>query len=524
MIDALSQSILTILILFPVLASLVLIAIPIGFRSASLKLIGFFIALIQWLLSLFLVFNFDKEKASFQFAEIHNWLPTELGVKFIVGVDGLSLTLLVLVTTLSPLIFLSVYKYITHHIRGFLFLFFLMHSAMIGVFTALDVFQFYIFWELTLLPVLFFIGIWGQGQKIHATFKTFLYGVVGSLFMLLALVYLYVFQGESSLLGTYSTSLLDIYTSAQSIPVKTQVFLFLAISFSFAIKTPLFPFHSWLPDAYSSAPALYTLMSGVILKLAAYGFIRLNLCLFPSLVREMSLVLLILALISILYGALIAYRSHSLKKIMAFSSLSHLGLIILGIFSLNLQGLNGALYQMLCHAVTATALFVLIHHLFDLRRTDDIESFSGLAKSLPLFSFFFVIFSLASMALPSTGNFVGEWLILLGAFKNNPILGSLATLTAIFGAAYMLRVLYKIIFGPEMKDKGKLKGLSAIQVVQLLIFTVTIFLLGFFPNHILSFSQKSLLKIQNVIDTQEHFKVELDFFKKNDAFSHHVKS
>ena len=524
MIDSLAQSILTIIILFPVLASLLLVILPMNLRSESLKSIGLLISIIQWFLSLFLVYFFDKDKASFQFAEIHNWLPTELVVKFIVGVDGISLTLILLVSTLSPLIFLSVYKYITSYVKGFLFLFFLMQSAMIGVFTALDIFQFYIFWELTLLPVLFFIGIWGQGKNIQATVKTFLYGVFGSLFMLLALVYLYVFQAESSPLGNYSTSLLDIYKSSQGIPLKTQVFIFLALSLSFAIKIPLFPFHSWLPDAYASSPALYTLMSGIILKLAAYGFIRLNLCLFPSLLNEMSIVFSILALIAVLYGALLAYRNNSLKRIMAFSSLSHLGLIVLGIFSLNLQGLNGALYQMICHAVTATALFVLIHHLYDLKKADDIESFSGLAKTVPLFSFFFVLFALASMALPSTGNFVGEWLILLGAFQKNFTLGSLATLSAIFGAAYMLRVLYKIIFGPEMNDKEKIKGLSFVQVFQLLFFSLSIFALGFFPNHILSYSEKSLQKIQNVIETKKPFNIELDFFQKENVFSHHEKS
>ena len=410
--------------------------------------------IIEFVFSLHLIKYFEPYSAQFQFAQVLPWLPESTGIKYIVGVDGLNLILAILTTVFFIIVMLTTYTSIKTNIKGFLALFLLLESAIIGVFVSLDVVLFYVFWELSLIPVYFMIGIWGGKNRVYATLKLFIYGVVGSLLMLVALIYLYHAHALQNG-GVYSSSILDLYKTAAAIPFHSQVWLFLAVTLAFGIKVPIFPFYTWLPDTYEQAPATYTLMSGVILKLATYGLIRFSVCLFPAASVYFAKPIIILAIIGILYGALIAWQQKNVRRIMAFSSLSHLGFIVIGIFSLNTIGLQGAIYQMLNHAITAGALFILFNFLYERRGTFDLDEFGGLAKVLPWFGFFFVIAAMGSVALPSTGSFIGEWLILIGVFQASPILGAIATLGVVFGAIYILWATYKILFGPLDREENK---------------------------------------------------------------------
>lgn len=505
MVDTVSQWILSLLIIFPILIALIILLIPSCNNCRIHKNIVMVATIIEFIFSLHLIKNFVPFSAQFQFSQILSWLPESTGIKYVVGVDGLNLILVLLTTTFSVIVMMTVYKSIKTKIKGFLVLFLLLESSIIGVFVSLDVILFYVFWELSLIPVYFIIGIWGGKNRIYATLKLFIYGVIGSLLMLVALIYLYhshsVING-----GIYSSNILDLYKTAASLPFETQTWLFLAITLAFGIKVPIFPFYTWLPDTYEQAPATYTLMSGIILKLATYGLIRFSVCLFPSAAIYFAKPIMILAVIGIIYGALIAWRQTNVRKIMAYSSLSHLGFIVIGIFSLNTLGIQGALYQMLNHAITAGALFILFNFLHERRDSFELDDFGGLAKILPWFAFFFVIAAMGSVALPSTGSFIGEWLILLGAFQASPILGAIATLGVVFGAVYILWATYKILFGPlNNPENKKIDGLSYQEVIQLSVLSIFIFVLGFASSAILQHTKLTLINIERTITSNSPY-------------------
>lgn len=496
MTDFISHTILSLLIFFPLLAALVILFIPV--QNGNYKLhrnIAMLATVLEFIFSLHLVRYFIRTSAQFQFSQFVPWLPKVTGVNYVVGVDGLSLSLVLLSTTFSMFALMTSYTTIQSKVKGFLVLFLILESSLIGVFTSLDVVLFYIFWEASLIPVYFMIGIWGGKQRIYATLKFFIYGMVGSLLMLVALIYLYYAHGKVT--GAYSSNILDLYNTAASLPFQAQCWLFLAITLSFGIKIPIFPFYSWLPDAYEQSPAIYTIMSGVILKLATYGLIRFSVCLFPAAASHYANLIMILAIIGIIYGAIIAWQQTNIRRIMAFSSLSHLGFIVLGIFAFNQFALQGALYQMLNHAITAGALFILFNFLYERKSSFEINDFGGIAKVLPWFSFFFVIACMGSVALPSTGSFIGEWLILLGAFQAAPILATIACLGVVLGAVYILWITFKVIFGPiKSNEVIHMQGLRGYEVFQVLILSAFIFILGFAATPILDHTKATLLAIE----------------------------
>ncbi|APJ04846.1 complex I subunit 4 family protein [Silvanigrella aquatica] len=509
MVDGVSQWILSLLIIFPLLVALLIVIIPSNADCRLHKNIALVGTIIELIFSLHLIKYFVPNSAQFQFAQVLPWLPEVTGIKYIVGVDGLNLILVLLSTVFSVIVMLTTYSSIKTKIKGFLALFLLLESAIIGVFVSLDVVLFYVFWELTLIPVYFMLGIWGGKNRVYATIKLFVYGVIGSLLMLVALIYLYYTHSIHNG-GVYSSNLLDLYRTAAALPFATQAWLFLAVTLAFGIKVPIFPFYTWLPDTYEQAPATYTLLSGVILKLAAYGLIRFSVCLFPAAATYFAKPIMVLALIGIIYGALIAWQQTNVRRIMAFSSLSHLGFIVIGIFSLNTIGLQGALYQMINHAVTAGALFILFNFLYERRGSFELDDFGGLAKVLPWYGFFFVIAAMGSVALPSTGSFIGEWLILIGAFQAQPVIGSLATLGVIFGAVYILLATYRIIFGPLNKEENKhIQGLNRNEVIQLSILSVLIFVLGFASSPILQHTKPTLINIEKSVNTNSPYMSEL---------------
>jgi len=496
-----SGHILTLLIFFPILAAFFVLFLPDKKQTCFYKQVALGAALIEFVFSLHLICHFVSESSYFQFSQFKHWLPEGTGIHYIVGVDGFSLILVLLTTSLTVISMLSAYRTVKTNVRGFLALLLILESAIVGSLVSLDVLLFYFFWEISLIPVYFMIGVWGGKNRIYATVKFFVYGVIGSLFMLVAFIYLYHMCFVIS--GHYSSHLLDLYAISTQLPFSTQCWLFLAIAFAFAIKVPVFPFYTWLPDTYEQAPAIYTLMSGVILKIAAYGLVRFAICLFPQAAAQFATPILILAVIGILYGALIAWRQKNARRIMAFSSLSHLGFIIVGIFAFNLFALQGALYQMVNHAVTAASLFILINFLNENRGTFDIDKFGGLAKVLPWFAFFFVIAAMGSVALPSTGSFVGEWLILIGTFQTHPVLASAATLGVITGPSYVLWMTFKILFGPiTQHENARISPLGKAEVVQLICLSAAIFALGFASPLVLNQTQATLSRISETMTHQ----------------------
>lgn len=518
-VDYVSHHILSLLIFFPILAAIFLFCLPQRILLHSkgdkfLKNLVFVFVLLEFLFSLHLVAHFVPQSYDFQFSSISNWLALP-GITYIVGIDGFSLYLVLLTTFISFLVYFSIYKSIQTRVRTFLACFLILEGTLIGAFVSLDLFLFYFFWEASLIPIYFMIGIWGGKDRIYATLKFFIYGVSGSVLMLVAFVYLYC--SSANVILNYSSNLLDIYRTAHTLPYATQCWLFFAITLAFAIKVPLFPVYSWLSDVYEQAPAIYTMMSGVILKLATYGLVRLSFCLFPSVIAQWSYVLIILGLISILYGALIAWQQNNLRRIMAFSSLSHMGFIVVGIFASNAIAFQGAFYQMINHSITAAAFFILLQYTEFKFKTLNMNNLGGLASVYPKYGFFFVIVAMSAVGLPSTGSFLGEWLILYGLFKTSFVFGSIAILGVIFGAVYILWMTYKVIFGTadatirEKTEQIKLSLESFPKTLsfQLGILCVGIFVLGFASTQIFSFSTQTLLHIQNTALTKTPYQVEL---------------
>ncbi len=466
--------------------------------------------IVEFIMSLHLARYFFRNSPYFQYSQVFNWLPSITGIKYIVGIDGLSLMLVLLSTFFSMFAMITTYTSVQSKTKGFLILFLILESTLIGVFSSLDVVLFYFFWEASLIPIYFMIGIWGGKDRVKATLKFFIYGVVGSVFMLVSLIYLYI--AHFNLTGIYSSNLLDLYTVAIHLPFYTQTMLFLAVTLAFAIKVPVFPFYSWLPDTYEQSPAIYTIMSGVMLKLATYGLIRFSICLFPVAAEFYGKRIAILSVIGIIYGALIAWQQTNIRRIMAFSSLSHLGFIVLGIFSFNLLALQGALYQMINHAITAGALFILFNVLYERKGSFDINDFGGLAKILPWFSFFFIIACMGSVALPSTGSFIGEWLILIGAFQVYPIVATIASIGVVLGAVYILWIAHKVLFGPLRN--GRISGLKPQETFQMIVLSLSIFILGFASSPILEHARPTLLLIEKTV--QDHVAYQSQLMIKGD--------
>lgn len=518
-VNYVSHHILSLLIFFPIFGAIALFLLPEKLCTSFagdkfLKNIACAIVFFEFLFSLHLVAYFVPQSFDFQFASKASWLSLP-GIIYTVGIDGFSVYLVLLTTVMSLLIFLSTYATIQTRVRTFLACFLFLEGTLIGAFVSLDLFLFYFFWEASLIPIYFMIGIWGGKERIYATLKFFIYGVSGSLLMLIAFIYLYC--ASASVLSNYSSNIIDIYKTAHALPYSIQSWLFIAITLAFAIKVPLFPVYSWLSDTYEQAPAIYTMMSGVILKLATYGLVRLSFCLFPNVVDRWSDALIILGLINILYGAFIAWQQTDLRRIMAFSSLSHMGFIVVAIFASNIIALQGALYQMVNHSITAAAFFILFQFLNSKFKTLNINQLGGLATAYPRFAFFFGIVAMSAVGLPSTGSFLGEWLILYGLFKSSVVFGSIATLGVIFGAVYVLWFTYKVIFGKS--DVKINKEIAAIKLshepfpktitFQLSVLCLGIFVLGFVSNQIFSLSEQTLSHIQTTAINKTPYQVDL---------------
>jgi NADH-quinone oxidoreductase subunit M len=431
--------------------------------------------IITFVLSLGFVLGFQYNNPGFQFYESHPWIP-QLGIGYEVGLDGISLLLIILTTGLMPLAVLSSFKAITDRVKEYYIFMLLLETGMLGVFFSLDLFLFYVFWEVTLVPMYFLIGIWGGKRRVYAAVKFFLYTMAGSLLMLLAILYLGIHGGTFSL-----PALLADNSWLAGAP---QMLLFLFFGIAFAIKVPMWPFHSWLPDAHVEAPtAGSVILAGVLLKMGTYGFLRFNLALFPEASRQAAPYIAVLAIIGIIYGAIVSYAQTDVKKLVAYSSVSHLGFVMLGIFALNQQGIQGAILQMVNHGISTGALFLLVGFIYERRHTREMAQFGGLWKIIPIYSSIMLIVALSSMGLPGLNGFVGEFTILLGTWAADPWWAAFAAIGVILAAVYILTMFQKMFMGETRNEENKhLIDLSRRELWIIIPLVVFIFIIGIVPQ------------------------------------------
>jgi NADH-quinone oxidoreductase subunit M len=471
--------ILTSLIVLPILGSLALLFVrdheP---NEGVIRRIALIVATLVFAETLLVWARFDPASADFQFVERHAWIPA-FGISYAVGVDGISLFLLVLTGFLTPIALLSSWESVHKKTRAFCISILLLESAMLGVFVSIDLFLFYVFWDAMLIPMYFLIGIWGYDRRIYAAVKFILYTMAGSVLMLLAILALAVLNESTT--GRYSFDLQTLYDLA--IPARLQFWLFLAFALAFAIKVPLFPFHTWLPDAHVEAPtAGSVILAGVLLKMGTYGLVRFAFPLFPTAAEFFAPYLAFLAVVGIIYGALVAMVQPDLKKLVAYSSVSHLGFVVLGIAAMNTQGVQGAVYQMLNHGVSTGGLFLIVGMLSDRRHTRLIAEFGGLKKVMPRLVAVFLLITLSSIGLPGLNGFVGEFLILLGAFIWNPRFAAFAATGVILSATYMLWMFQRVNYGTVSEKNSGLSDLKPREWAMVVPIVAMAVLMGVLPN------------------------------------------
>src|SRR5215213_1900723 len=450
-----------------------------GRRNVLVRWLTLVISVAVFGITLALWIWFDPQSAQFQFVERVPWIPA-FGIDYYIGIDGISLMLVVLTGLLTPIALLSSWVGVDHKVKEFCAFILALEAAMIGVFISLDLFLFYVFWDAMLIPMYFLIGIWGYDQRIYAAIKFMLYTMAGSVLMLVAILGLAYLHSEAA--GAYSFDLLKLY-SLQIAP-ETQRWFFLAFALAFAIKVPLFPFHTWLPDAHVQAPtAGSVILAGVLLKMGTYGLVRFAFPLFPAAAAMFAPYLAWLAVIGIIYGALVAMVQPDMKKLVAYSSVSHLGFVVLGIAAMNTQGLQGAVYQMLNHGVSTGGLFLIVGMLSDRRHTRQISEFGGLKHVMPRLTAAFLIITLASIGMPALNGFIGEFLILLGAFAWNPRFAVFAATGVILSATYMLWMFQRVNYGPVTNDRNAaLPDLKPREWALLVPVIALCVVMGVFPN------------------------------------------
>jgi NADH-quinone oxidoreductase subunit M len=472
-------------------------------RAQAAKMIGMTVSLLTFAVSLFLYAGFDRSNGAFQFTELSVWISS-LNITYSVGIDGMSLLLILLTTFLTPIALLSSWNSINKRIPLFVAMMLFLETGMLGIFGSLDLFLFYLFWEAMLIPMYFIIGIWGGENRIYAAVKFFLYTMVGSLLMLVAIIWLGIYAGSLHH-QTFNSELQFLYAISPSIPVGVQVWMFLAFTLSFAIKVPIFPFHTWLPDAHVEAPtAGSVILAGVLLKMGTYGLLRFSLPLFPQAAILFAPYIATLAVIGIVYGALVSMVQTDMKKLVAYSSVSHLGFVVLGIFALTEEGLQGSILQMVNHGLSTGALFLLVGMIYDRRHTRQISEFGGLAKVIPVFSTIFMIVSLSSIGLPGLNGFVGEFLILLGSFTS-PVFSRWFSIVAatgvILSAVYLLWMYQRVVFGPVTNAHNKnLKDLSIREIAVLVPILIFIVWIGIQPGTFLKDSAVSTKRILTIVN------------------------
>ncbi len=484
-------SLLNIVTFLPLLGVIVLLMIP---RSEEklIKAWAFLVSLVTFLLSLPIFYYFDGSKSGMQFETVKSWIPT-IEAQFHTGVDGISILLFMLTTFIMPLAILSSYSAITTRVKEYMIAMLFLETGMLGVFISLDLLLFYVFWEVMLIPMYLLIGVWGGPRRIYAAVKFVLYTMVGSVLMLAAILYLYFMYHNYT--GVYTFDLTKIYEL--SIPFNIQYWLFLAFALAFAIKVPIFPLHTWLPDAHVEAPtAGSVILAGVLLKMGTYGFLRFNLPLFPQATAYFTPLFFVLAAIGILYGAWVAMVQHDIKKLVAYSSVAHLGFVMLGIFALTVESVQGGIIQMVNHGLSTGALFLAVGMIYERRHTRQIADFGGISKVMPVFATLFLIVCLSSLGLPGTNGFIGEFLILLGTFQVTKTFAVLGTAGIIFAAVYLLWMYRRVMFGPLTHEENKsLTDLNGREIGTLLAIILFIFWIGFFPRTFMNKTEATVVDL-----------------------------
>jgi NADH-quinone oxidoreductase subunit M len=501
--DYIESNLLSIIVFLPAVFGALVGLAPINTQGSSkgvIKWMALVFSLVVFFISISLYTGFDATTAQFQFRELRPWVE-KLGISYNLGIDGISLPLILLTTFLTPIVILGSWNAVEDKIKSYYALILLLETGMLGAFVALDSILFYVFWEAMLIPMYFLIGIWGGKDRIYASMKFFLYTLVGSLLMLVAIFYL--MKQHSLQFGYYSAALSDLYRVqipfSDSI-TSPQVLLFLAFALAFAIKVPLFPLHTWLPDAHVQAPtAGSVILAGVLLKLGGYGFIRFAFPIFPQAAEYTAPFFIVLGVIAIIYGAWVAMVQPDIKKLVAYSSVSHMGYVVLGLFTFTDVGVSGAVYQMLNHGVSTGGLFLIVGMIYERRHTRMIADFGGIAKTMPVFAVVFMIVTLSSVALPGTNGFIGEFLILLGLFQVNKIAAVLAGTGVIFGAIYMLWMFKRVMFGPITNEENRqLQDLTVREHIVMAPIVVAIFVMGIFPNIFLSKMDASIVAFLDI--------------------------
>ena len=445
--------------------------------ARNARIVALWTSLITFAVSLLLWTGFDPTTADFQFEEKHAWISNT--INYHMGVDGISVLFILLTTLLTPICIVSSWKAVTTRVKEYMVAFLLMETLMIGVFCALDLVQFYLFFEGGLIPMFLIIGIWGGPNKIYATFKFFLYTLLGSVLMLLALIVMYMKAGTTDI-PTLMTYAFD---------PGLQKWLWLAFFASFAVKLPMWPVHTWLPDAHVEAPtAGSVILAAVLLKMGGYGFLRFSIPMFPQATETFTPLIFVLSVAAVIYTSLVALAQTDMKKLVAYSSVAHMGFVTIGIFTFTQQGVDGGIYQMLSHGIVSAALFLIVGVVYDRMHSREIATYGGLVHRMPKYAFFFMVFMLASVGLPGTGGFVGEFLVLVGIFQVDTWVAALAATGVILGAAYMLWLYRRVIFGALVKDELKsILDLSRREVAVFAPLLVLTIWMGVYPSSFLNF-------------------------------------
>ena len=486
---------------FPILSSLILLptvgALFLFFtkdkegNNLTAKYVSLFTSIVNFLISIYLWVLFDQSTSSFQFVEDRTWI--EGFVNYKVGIDGISILFIILTTFITPLCIISVNNTVKTRLKDFLIAILIMESFMIGVFCALDLVVFYLFFEAGLIPMFLIIGIWGGPKRVYSAFKFFLYTLLGSVLMLVAIISIYWISGTTDVIKLYELG----------IDAKYQNLLWLAFFSSFAVKTPMWPVHTWLPDAHVEAPtAGSVLLAAILLKMAGYGFIRFSLGLFPDASEIFTPLIYTLSVIAIVFTSLIALMQEDMKKLIAYSSVAHMGFVTLGIFTIQQQGIEGSIIQMISHGLVSAALFLCVGVVYDRMHSRLISSYGGIVSIIPKYSILFMLFTLAALGLPGTSGFVGEFLILMGVFKDNFLVAVIASLGVILGAAYMLWLYKRVVFGKLINtDLKTMVDLNKSEYFILTCLAVPTLFFGFYPDPLINTIEVSVTDLINMYNT-----------------------
>jgi len=515
------QHLLTIITFFPLVTALGLMGTSIlarllgakGLPAALWKPIALASSILTFLLSLRLVAVFDPLQTGFQLVEHAPWIP-EYGIQYFVGVDGISLMMVLLTTFLMPIVLLASWNDISKSLRNYLFFMLSLETGMLGAFVSLNLFQFYVFWEAMLVPMYFIIGIWGGPRRVYAAVKFFLFTMVGSLLMLLAMLVLYYLNFDQTGVLNFDLvappggelgGLLQTVVPVEGTWWQTQTWLFAAFALAFAIKVPMVPLHTWLPDAHVEAPTSGSVvLAGVLLKMGTYGFLRFAIPLFPSAAIDFTPLIMLLSVIGIVYGSLVAMVQADIKKLVAYSSVAHLGFVMLGMFALNVHGLSGSVLQMINHGLSTGALFILVGMLYERRHTRLIVDFGGVARPMPVYAACFGVVTMSSIGLPMLNGFVGEFLILIGTYLAAPAYAIVATSGVVLAAAYMLWMFRRVMFGPVDNPENRgLIDLGLREKVVMVAMLIPIIWIGVYPNPLLRRIEPSVIELIRQLEVRQ---------------------